>query len=67
MVRGRPIRSFAAACAVAVLAVACTSDDPEQPLPCEFYEQQVETGAIEIDEVPDQDCRDQIREGQQPG
>lgn len=64
MVRGRMARLVAAVFAVAVLGAACTSDDPEQPLPCEFYEQQVETGAIEIDEVPDQDCREQIREGQ---
>lgn len=67
MARSRLTRFLAGAFAVVALGASCTSDDPEQPLPCEFYEQQVETGAIEIDEVPDEDCRDRIRSGQQPG
>lgn len=67
MVRSRVIRVLAGVFAVAVLGAGCTNDDPEQPLPCEFYEQQVETGAIEIEEVPDEGCREQIREAQPPG
>lgn len=62
MVRGRMARLVAAAFAVAVFGAACTNDDPEQVLPCEFYEQQVDTGAIDIDEVPD-DVRDLVEEG----
>lgn len=64
MARGRVARVMAAALVAGVLGAACTDDNPEQPLPCEFYEGQVETGAIDIDEVPDEDCREQIREGQ---
>lgn len=63
----RVTRVVAAAFAVAVLGVACTNDDPEQPLPCEFYEGQVETGAIELDEVPDERCRERIESGRSSG
>lgn len=64
MIRGRPARLVAALFAVVVLGVACTSDDPEQPLPCEFYEGQVDTGAIDVDDVPDEECRERIRDQQ---
>lgn len=43
--RGAVARSVLAAGLLALVGVACTgSDNPETPLPCEFYENQRETG-----------------------
>lgn len=56
-------RVFAAVAALAVLSGACQGgDDPEQDLPCEFYERQLETGAVEESEIPEE-CRDEVSVG----
>ncbi len=58
-------RVLAVVAAVAVLAGACQGgDDPEQDLPCEFYEGQLETGAIEESEIPEE-CREAVGLGSQ--
>lgn len=59
--RGARLTVAAVVAALALVGAACTEDNPQQELSCDFYEQQVETGAIEAGD-PDipEDCRDQV-------
>ncbi|HVM39822.1 MAG TPA: hypothetical protein VM618_03460 [Acidimicrobiia bacterium] len=50
-----PVRFAAVAFAALALAgTACQEDDPATELPCEFWVGQFESGAVEIDEVPEE-------------
>lgn len=57
----RPRLVVALALAIGLAAAACTDDNPQTDLPCAFYLEQLETEAIDIEDVPDE-LRDEVRD-----